>query len=72
MEEGRSAGVDGVGVGGSEGGIEMGTLEFSVAAVEVGGRESTVDVRPGIRRTTNFWMLCGFWGTHKSEGYKRK
>jgi hypothetical protein len=62
MEAGRSGGEDEVGSGGSGGrGMEMGTLRFSMAEVGRGGRESTVDVIPGTRRTTSFWMLCGFW-----------
>ncbi len=39
----------------------MGRFGFSVADVGRGGRESTVDVSPGTRRTTSFWMVCGFW-----------
>ena len=61
MEEGSSTGgdsFDGRGFGGA--GTSMGTLEFSVEEVGRGGRESTVDVRPGTRRTTSFWMDCGF------------
>ena len=42
-------------------GMVMGRFGFSVADVGRGGRESTVDVSPGTRRTTSFWMLCGFW-----------
>jgi hypothetical protein len=62
MDEGRSGGEDGVGGGGSGGrGMVMGRLGFSVAEVGRGGRESTVDVSPGTRRTTSFWMLSGFW-----------
>ena len=50
-------------VGGGSGGsgMAMGRLEFSVAEVGRGGRESTVDVSPGTSRTTSFWMLCEFW-----------
>jgi hypothetical protein len=62
-EGGRSGGEDGVGGGGSAGsGMAMGRLEFSVAEVGRGGRESTVEVSPGTSRTTSFWMLCEFWG----------
>ena len=62
MEEGRSGGDDGVGGGGPGGrGMAIGTLGFSVAEVGRGGRESTVEVSPGTRRTTSFWMLCGLW-----------
>jgi hypothetical protein len=51
-----------VGGGGSgRWGMAMGRLEFSMAEVGRGGRESTVDVSPGTRRTTSFWTLCGFW-----------
>ncbi len=39
----------------------MGRSGFLVAEVGSGGSESTVDVSPGTRRTTNFWMLCVFW-----------
>jgi hypothetical protein len=41
--------------------MAMGRLGFSVAEVGRGGRERTVDVSPGTRRTTSFWMLWGFW-----------
>jgi hypothetical protein len=51
--------VGGGGLGGR--GMVMGRFGFSVADVGRGGRESTVDVSPGTRRTTSFWMLCGFW-----------
>lgn len=62
IEEGSSGGADGVNSGGSGGrGMGMGTLGFSVAEVGSGGRERTVDVSPGTRRTTSFWMLFGFW-----------
>ena len=55
MDAGRSGGEDGVGGGGSCGrGMDMGTLRFSMADVGRGGRESTVDVIPGTRRTTSF------------------
>jgi hypothetical protein len=57
-ESGRDESVDG-GPGGR--GIAMGRLGFSVAEVGRGGRERTVDVSPGTRRTTSFWMLRGFW-----------
>jgi hypothetical protein len=68
MEEGRSGGEDGVGGGESGGrGMAMGMFGFSVAEVGSGGRESTVDVSPGTRRTTSFSMLFGFW---EHEGVK--
>ena len=38
----------------------MGRLGFSVAEVGRGGRERMVDVKPGMRRTTSFCMLCVF------------
>lgn len=51
--------MGGGGLGGR--GMVMGRLGFSVADVGSGGRDNTVDVSPGTRRTTSFWMLCGFW-----------
>jgi hypothetical protein len=60
-EEGRSGRSDTVGGGGSDGrGMGMGRLGFFVAEVGRGGSERTVDVKPGTRRTTSFWMLCVF------------
>jgi len=57
VEEGSSIGEGGVDGGGSGGaGMAMGTLAFSVVEVGRGGRERTVDVSPGTRRTTSFWM----------------
>jgi hypothetical protein len=51
-------GEDGIDGGGSSGaGTEIGTLAFSVVEVGRGGRERTVDVRPGTRRTTSFCMV---------------
>lgn len=37
-------------------GNEIGRLGFEVADVGRGGRERTVWVRPGMRRTTTFWI----------------
>ena len=55
MESGSSTGEGGVRGRGSDGtGIGMGMLGFSVEEVGRGGRESTVDVRPGTGRTTSF------------------
>jgi len=55
VEEDGSIGENGVDGGGSgEAGIAMGTLAFSVVEVGRGGRERTVDVSPGTRRTTSF------------------
>ncbi len=60
--EGRSREKDGAVDGGLGGrGMAMGRLGFLVAEVGSGGRESTVDVSPGTRRTTSFWMECVFW-----------
>jgi hypothetical protein len=61
VEEGRSGSKGREDVTGS-GGREMviGRLGFSVAEVGRGVRESTMDVSPEIRRTTSFWMFCGF------------
>ena len=60
-DEGRSEDSDGVGGGGSDGrGMGIGRLGFFVAEVGGGGRERTVDVKPGTRRTTSFCMLCVF------------
>lgn len=54
-EEGRSGGEDGVGWGEVGGrGMGMGRFGFSVADVGRGGRERTVCVSPGTRRTTIF------------------
>jgi len=53
----------------------MGRFGFSVADVGRGGRESTVDVSPGTRRTTSFWMVCGFWEheeRQEREGKQRR
>jgi hypothetical protein len=36
--------------------MAMGILAFSVVEVGRGGRERTVDVSPGTRRTTSFCM----------------
>jgi hypothetical protein len=61
MEDGSSIGGDGLGGSGfGRGGMAMGTLAFSVEEVGRGGRERVVNVRPGTRRTTSFWMDCGF------------
>lgn len=47
-------GVDGGRSGGA--GMAMGMLAFSVVEVGRGGRERTVEVSPGTRRTTSFCM----------------
>ena len=71
-EEGRSGNRDGEDVTVSGGrGMAMGRLGFSVAEVGRGGRESTVDVSPGTRRTTSFWMFCGFCETVRVKGGER-
>jgi hypothetical protein len=41
--------------------MAKGRFGFWVAEVGRGGRESAVDVSPETRKTTKFWMLCGFW-----------
>ena len=67
MEVGRSEWLDGVG-GGSVG---MGLVWVDwgpVAEVRKGGRESTVDVKPGTRRTTIFCMHCVFRRPMSSNG----
>ena len=60
MGEGRSDGPDRVGAGSDGSGMGIGRLGFEVAEVGRGGRDRTVDVKPGMRRTTSFCMLCVF------------
>ena len=38
-----------------------------VAEVGRGSRERTVDIKPGMRRTTSFCMLCVFYEPLKTE-----
>lgn len=51
--------VTGVEEGDDGKGSEIGRLGFEVADVGRGGRERTVWVRPGMRRTTTFWIEWG-------------
>src|SRR5258708_23713595 len=43
-----------------------GRLGYSVAEVGSRGRENTIDVSPGTRVKTSFWMQCGVW-EHESQ-----
>jgi hypothetical protein len=62
-------GVDGGGSCGS--GMGMGRLGFSVAEVGGGGKERTVDVKPGTRSTTSFCMLWVFYEPMSVSGTSR-
>ena len=57
---GRSDESDRVDAGSDGSGMGMGRLGFEVAEVGRGGRERMVDIKPGMRRTTSFCMLCVF------------
>jgi hypothetical protein len=61
--------MDGEGGNGSGGsGMGIGRLGFSVEEVRRGGRERTVGVTPGTRRTTSFCMRWGFWKEVSTKG----
>ncbi len=58
----KSRGKDGAVDGGlGRRGMAMGRLGLSVAEAGSRGRERTVDVSPGARRTACLWTVCGFW-----------
>ena len=71
-EERRSEGSDAVGGGESDGrGVGIGRLGFFVAEVGSGGRKRTLDVKPGMRRTTSFCMLRVFCSLIQLSGGER-
>ena len=50
----------------------MGRLGFEVTEVGRGGGERTVDIKPGMRRTTSFCMLCVFCEQLNTENSIRR